>query len=105
MPQPSDPSHTDKMLEAVTPLLDFTRGGMFCLFTSHRALNNAKKWFKANKASLRGRTLIAQGDGPRDDLLRRFRQIGDAVLLGTGSFWEGVDVRGSALRSAVDGTA
>jgi ATP-dependent DNA helicase DinG len=97
MPQPSDPSHTDKMLEAVTPLLDFTRGGMFCLFTSHRALNNAKKWFKANKASLRGRTLIAQGDGPRDDLLRRFRQIGDAVLLGTGSFWEGVDVRGSAL--------
>ena len=97
MPQPSDPSHTDKMLEAVTPLLDFTRGGMFCLFTSHRALNNAKKWFKANKASLRGRTLIAQGDGPRDDLLRRFRQIGDAVLLGTGSFWEGVDVRGPAL--------
>ena len=97
MPQPSDPSHTDTMLEAVTPLLDFTTGGMFCLFTSHRALNNAKKWFKANKSVLGGRTLIAQGDGPRDDLLRRFRQIGDAVLLGTGSFWEGVDVRGPAL--------
>lgn len=97
LPQPSDPSHTDKMLEAVTPLLDFTSGGMFCLFTSHRALNNAKQWFKANKSALGGRTLIAQGDGPRDDLLRRFRQIGDAVLLGTGSFWEGVDVRGPAL--------
>ena len=38
-----------------------------------------------------------QGDAPRDDLLRRFRQHGDAVLLGTGSFWEGVDVRGAAL--------
>ena len=38
-----------------------------------------------------------QGDAPRDDLLRRFRAIGDAVLLGTGSFWEGVDVRGDAL--------
>ena len=38
-----------------------------------------------------------QGDSPRDDLLRRFREAGDAVLLGTGSFWEGVDVRGSAL--------
>lgn len=97
LPQPSDPSHTDAMLEAVTPLLDFTTGGMFCLFTSHRALNNAKKWFKTHKSALGGRTLIAQGDAPRDDLLRRFRQIGDAVLLGTGSFWEGVDVRGPAL--------
>jgi ATP-dependent DNA helicase DinG len=97
LPQPSDPSHTDAMLEAVTPLLDFTSGGMFCLFTSHRALNNAKKWFKSNKSVLGGRTLLAQGDAPRDDLLRRFRQIGDAVLLGTGSFWEGVDVRGPAL--------
>ena len=97
MPQPSDPSHTDKMLEAVTPLLDLATGGMFCLFTSHRALNNAKKWFRNHKSALRGRTLLAQGDAPRDDLLRRFRQIGDAVLLGTGSFWEGVDVRGPAL--------
>jgi len=97
LPQPSDPSHTAAMLEAVTPLLDFTSGGMFCLFTSHRALNNAKKWFKANKSVLSGRTLLAQGDTPRDDLLRQFRQIGDAVLLGTGSFWEGVDVRGPAL--------
>jgi ATP-dependent DNA helicase DinG len=97
LPQPSDPGHTDAMLEAVTPLLDFTSGGMFCLFTSHRALNNAKKWFKSHKSALGGRTLLAQGDAPRDDLLRRFRQIGDAVLLGTGSFWEGVDVRGPAL--------
>jgi len=97
LPQPSDPSHTDAMLEAVTPLLDFTTGGMFCLFTSHRALNNAKKWFKTRQSVLGGRTLLAQGDAPRDDLLRRFRQAGDAVLLGTGSFWEGVDVRGPAL--------
>ena len=97
MPQPSDPGHTDAMLEAVTPLLDLTTGGMFCLFTSHRALNNARKWFKSHKSSLGGRHLLAQGDAPRDDLLRRFRSHGDAVLLGTGSFWEGVDVRGQAL--------
>jgi len=97
LPQPSDPAHTDAMLESVTPLLDFTSGGMFCLFTSHRALNNAKKWFKTRQSVLSGRTLLAQGDAPRDDLLRRFRQAGDAVLLGTGSFWEGVDVRGPAL--------
>ena len=97
LPQPSEPGHTDAMLEAVTPLLDMTTGGMFCLFTSHRALNSAKKWFKSHGSSLGGRKLLAQGDAPRDDLLRRFRQYGDAVLLGTGSFWEGVDVRGQAL--------
>jgi ATP-dependent DNA helicase DinG len=87
LPQPSDPAHTEAMLESVTPLLDLTSGGMFCLFTSHRALNNAKKWFKTHKSVLGGRKLLAQGDAPRDDLLRRFRQQGDAVLLGTGSFW------------------
>ncbi|MCP4302205.1 MAG: ATP-dependent DNA helicase [Gammaproteobacteria bacterium] len=97
LPQPSDPAHTDAVLEAVTPLLDMTTGGMFCLFTSHRALNIARKWFKSHKSSLGGRHLLAQGDAPRDDLLRRFRRYGDAVLLGTGSFWEGVDVRGQAL--------
>jgi ATP-dependent DNA helicase DinG len=85
------------MLETVLPLLDFTTGGMFCLFTSHRALNAARRWFKTRRKKLQGRSLLIQGDAPRDDLLRRFREHGNAVLLGTGSFWEGVDVRGSAL--------
>jgi ATP-dependent DNA helicase DinG len=79
------------------PLLDMTDGGMFCLFTSHRALNAARRWFGRRKKLLKGRPLLIQGEAPRDDLLRRFRDHGDAVLLGTGSFWEGVDVRGGAL--------
>jgi ATP-dependent DNA helicase DinG len=85
------------MLENVLPLLDMTDGGLFCLFTSHRALNTARRWFKTRKKRLKGRPLLIQGDAPRDDLLRRFRDHGNAVLLGTGSFWEGVDVRGRAL--------
>ncbi len=97
LPQPSDPEHTAQMLETVTPLLQMTPGGMFCLFTSHRALKRAREWFKARRKSLKGRPLLVQGDAPRDDLLRRFREHGNAVLLGTGSFWEGVDVRGPAL--------
>ena len=97
LPEPSDPLHTGAVLESVTPLLKMTAGGMFCLFTSHRALNNAKKWFRTHKKILGGRKLLVQGSAPRDDLLRRFREAGDAVLLGTGSFWEGVDVRGQAL--------
>ncbi|MDX1507555.1 MAG: ATP-dependent DNA helicase, partial [Woeseiaceae bacterium] len=97
LPMPSDPEHTARMLEAVTPLLEFTSGGMFCLFTSHRALKAANKWFRANKKALAGRKLLVQGSAPRDDLLRRFRAAGNAVLLGTSSFREGVDVRGTAL--------
>ncbi len=97
LPEPSDAGHTDAMLEQVVPLLEMTGGGMFCLFTSHRALNAARRWFRSRKKRLSGRPLLIQGDAPRDDLLRRFREYGDAVLLGTGSFWEGVDVRGSAL--------
>jgi ATP-dependent DNA helicase DinG len=97
MPQPADKEHTATMLTSVVPLLDMTSGGMFCLFTSHRALNAAKRWFKTRRKRLQGRPLLIQGDAPRDDLLRRFREHGNAVLLGTGSFWEGVDVRGPAL--------
>jgi ATP-dependent DNA helicase DinG len=97
LPQPSDPGHTNAVLEAVVPLFELTGGGVFCLFTSHRALNAAKKWFRSNKSQLGGRKLFTQGSAPRDDLLRRFRDVGNAVLLGTGSFWEGVDVRGTAL--------
>jgi ATP-dependent DNA helicase DinG len=97
LPAPSDRDHTTEMLERILPLLGKTAGGMFCLFTSHRALNNARTWFKTRRKRLKGRPLLIQGDAPRDDLLRRFREHGNAVLLGTGSFWEGVDVRGPAL--------
>ena len=97
LPAPSDSTHTDSVLAAVAPLLKLTTGGMFCLFTSHRALNTSRKWAKKNRRKLLGRPLLFQGDSPRDDLLRRFRELGNAVLFGTGSFWEGVDVRGGAL--------
>jgi ATP-dependent DNA helicase DinG len=97
LPQPSDSEHTNAVMKAVTPLLEFTKGGVFFLFTSHRALNAAKTWFQRRKSVLGGRPLYTQGSAPRDDLLRRFRAAGNAVLLGTGSFWEGIDVRGTAL--------
>lgn len=97
LPMPSDRGHTEAMLHAVVPLLEKTAGGMFCLFTSHRALNIAADWFVSYSSALHGRPLLVQGSAPRDDLLRQFREAGNAVLLGTGSFWEGVDVRGDAL--------
>ena len=69
---------------------------MFCLFTSHGAL---RRTADAVRARVGGRwPLLVQGEGQRDHLLRRFREAGSAILLGTDSFWEGVDVPGRALR-------
>ena len=97
LPAPSEMGYTESVMEAVVPLLEFTSGGAFFLFTSHRALQAANKWCKAHRKFLQGRKLLVQGTTPRDDLLRQFRAHGNAVLLGTGTFWEGVDVRGPAL--------
>jgi ATP-dependent DNA helicase DinG len=90
---PNDPGYTDAVVEAALPVLEASRGRAFLLFTSHRALRRAHEL-------LRDRTpypLLVQGTGSRSELLVRFRQLGNAVLLGAASFWEGVDVRGEAL--------
>jgi len=94
LPEPGQPEHTDRFLDAVLPVAEACGGGAFLLFTSHRALNRAAERLKSECAF----PLLVQGEMPRDTLIQRFRSLGDAVLLGTGSFWEGVDVRGQALR-------
>jgi ATP-dependent DNA helicase DinG len=99
LPDPASASYTGRLLEAVLPLVQAAGGGAFLLFTSHRALAEAA-------TRLRGALpaqwpLLVQGEGPREQLLARFRESGRAVLLGTASFWEGVDVQGSALRLVV----
>lgn len=97
LPAPSTRGYTEEMLAVIAPLLGMTAGGIFLLFTSHRALGLARDWFRGQRKLLGSRKLFAQGTMPRDELLRRFRRQGNAVLLGTSSFWEGVDVRGRAL--------
>ena len=97
LPEPAAPDYTERMLEAALPVVVASRGRAFLLFTSHRALKFAADW-------LPGRLdypLLVQGTAPRAELLERFRQLGNAVLLGTGSFWEGVDVRGEALSCVI----
>ena len=95
LPQPADPDFVPRMLAEVMPLIDATGGGAFILFTSYRALRDAQGLLASR--DLPG-PLLAQGDGPRSELLERFRDAGDAILLGTASFWQGVDVKGPALR-------
>ncbi len=98
MPDPANPSYIDAVLKLALPLLSAADGGAFLLFTSHRALNAAARTLRALPDMP---ALLVQGEAPRELLLRRFRASGHAVLLGTASFWEGVDVQGPALRLVI----
>jgi ATP-dependent DNA helicase DinG len=100
LPDPGAPNYTEAVLEAVRPLLDASDGGAFLLFTSHRSLRTAARILRAADWPASW-PLLVQNDAPRELLLRRFRDSGRAVLLGTASFWEGVDVQGVALRLVV----
>ncbi|HLF96692.1 MAG TPA: ATP-dependent DNA helicase, partial [Methylococcaceae bacterium] len=97
LPEPSSPGYTRAMVEAALPVLSASRGRAFFLFTSHQALQEAARL-------LEGRLefpLYVQGQQPKPLLLEQFKTHGNAVLLGTSSFWEGVDVRGEALSCVI----
>ncbi len=98
LPDPkTDPDFTLKILRRVFPVLKASQGRAFLLFTTHRELKKAAE-------ILRGKLpfpLFIQGEGAKAELLDGFRQSGNGVLLGTQSFWEGVDVRGEALSVVV----
>jgi ATP-dependent DNA helicase DinG len=95
LPDPSDELYIESLMAAAWPLVEAAGGGAFLLFTSYRALQRAQAWIE--RQALPGRLLV-QGRGSRSELLNEFRAEGNAILLGTGSFWQGVDVRGQALR-------
>lgn len=93
LPDPNEPGFNRAVADLAVEVLTASRGRGFLLYTSHRALGEAA-------AHLAGRLpypLLVQGSAPKSELLERFRRLGNAVLLGTASFWEGVDVRGEAL--------
>jgi ATP-dependent DNA helicase DinG len=78
-------------------VLQASGGRAFLLFTSHRALREAAEILLQRLGPNPPYPVLVQGDAPREVLLNRFRDYGNAVLLGTSSFWEGVDVKGAAL--------
>ncbi len=101
-PNVDAPGHFRRTVAAAQDLITAADGGVFLLFTSHRDVREAAVQLRA--AGVEGRhALLVHGEAPRDELLRRFREHGDAVLVGTASFWEGVDVPGRALRGMVIG--
>jgi ATP-dependent DNA helicase DinG len=101
LPDPASPAHTGAVIDVAVPLIEASAGGAFVLFTSHRALQRAAQLLRDRWTLLADYPLLVQGEAPREQLLRRFRETGNAVLLGTASFWEGVDVKGDALRLVI----
>jgi ATP-dependent DNA helicase DinG len=101
LPEPRDdePGHGAAVAQIVRDLAYASDGGMFVLFTSHAALRRAAQELRIGLGDRW--PMLVQGEAPRDVLLRRFREAENAILLGTDSFWEGVDVPGRALRTLV----
>ncbi|MCK4833423.1 MAG: ATP-dependent DNA helicase [Gammaproteobacteria bacterium] len=97
LPQPSEPSYTKELMQAALPVLRASQGRAFVLFTSYYAMHKAYDYLK----QMLPYELLMQGDLPKHQLLEKFRQTENAVLLGTSSFWEGVDVRGESLSCVI----
>jgi ATP-dependent DNA helicase DinG len=96
MPEPQHPEFGARFIAACAPLLEASGGRAFLLYTSYRGLAEGVAALKARFPEPPFPVLV-QGQAPREALLSQFRELGNAVLLATGSFWEGVDVKGEAL--------
>jgi ATP-dependent DNA helicase DinG len=101
MPEPSAPGFVAAVIDTAVPLIAAGGGGAFVLFTSHRALGQGAALLRQRWGETPPYRLLVQGEAPRERLLEEFRADGNAVLLGSASFWEGVDVKGEALRLVV----
>jgi ATP-dependent DNA helicase DinG len=102
LPPPNTREHTEAVVDAALPVLKASSGRAFMLFTTLRALAVARE--RLTQAFAHERLdfpLLVQGEGAKTELLARFRTLGNAVLLGSASFWEGVDVPGDALSVVV----
>lgn len=98
LPDPNHPDYILAVAEAALPVIKAAGGRTFMLCTSLRAMREIHGWLQ-NAFDRDGLVypLLIQGDATRSELLERFRQLGNAVLVGSQSFWEGVDVKGEAL--------
>jgi predicted DnaQ family exonuclease/DinG family helicase len=101
MPDPARPDFQQRAEEALLAICRTMRGRTLALFTSYASLRSARRQL-ADTLQREGVHVLAQGiDGPRDALLARLRQDRDVIVLGTNSFWEGIDVVGEALSCLV----
>jgi ATP-dependent DNA helicase DinG len=97
LPSPSSQEFIEQAAERILSLIELTTGGAFVLTTSLRSMHSLHERLSASLTL----PLLLQGELPKSELLQRFRASGNAVLVATSSFWEGVDVAGFALRLVV----
>src|SRR5262249_55187354 len=99
-PNVNSAGHFSALSRVILDVSEAADGGMFVLFTSHRDIRSMAAELRARGVE-RHWPMLVHGDETRDTLLARFRDSGKAILLGTASFWEGVDVPGDALQALV----
>ncbi len=95
LPDPSETDYTERVVVQLLPVLRASGGRAFLLFTSHRAVRLAAESLEENSDF--DLPLLVQGSAPRSHLLEQFTALDNPVLIGTTSFWEGVDIRGDGL--------
>jgi ATP-dependent DNA helicase DinG len=93
-------AHRKAVTKIVLDVAEASNGGLFVLFTSHREVRQLASELRSRGVDRRW-TLLVHGEESRDVLLNRFRESGQGLLIGTASFWEGVDVPGEALRGLI----
>ncbi|MBL0140804.1 MAG: ATP-dependent DNA helicase [Betaproteobacteria bacterium] len=102
LPEPNSPGYTEAVIDAAFPVIEAAQGRAFLLFTSLRAMDIGHACLK-EKLSGAGLDwpVFLQGSAGKNELLERFRDTPNAILIGSQSFWEGVDVKGDALSLVV----
>ena len=102
LPDPNSRDYNEAVVEAAWPVIHASRGRAFVLCTSLRAMRRIHELLAGKfEAERFDHPLLLQGEGSRSELLARFRRLGNAVLVASQSFWEGVDVRGEALQLVI----
>jgi ATP-dependent DNA helicase DinG len=97
MPDPREPDFTEQAAERIRRVLEITRGRAFCLFTSYSQMRIIYERMLVQVSF----PLLLHGTAPRHVLLQQFRETPNAVLFGTSSFWQGVDVQGEQLSCVI----
>jgi len=97
LPEPSNPQYVEQLAQTISVLIEASNGGVLILVTSFSTLNRLQAMLENNIEQ----QLFVQGRDSKQKLLKEFVADGNAVLLATSSFWEGVDIRGDALRCVI----
>ena len=97
MPDPRAPNYPEAAARCIQRVLEITRGRAFCLFTSYSQMRDLYE----RLLPVLDYPILLHGTAPRNALLDQFRETPNAVLFGTASFWQGVDVQGEALSCVI----